>query len=130
MGAQRAGVPLFTGLPSFAVALYFSLESLDRRLRKPKQIATRIARGTGERRSMTIVLMRVGKLSQVFNRMADHIQRLVAVQREMIHAVSHELRTPVARIRFGVQMIEDCTDEAMQQKQIIRMNSDIQNSMN
>jgi len=58
--------------------------------------------------------------------MAEHIQRLVQVQREMIHAVSHELRTPVARIRFGVQMIEDCQDEAALQRQLDGIDGDIQ----
>jgi two-component system sensor histidine kinase RstB len=117
---------VFTGLAIIAVALYFSLEGLDRRLRKLETVATRIARGELDARVDDNRFDAVGKLAQVFNRMADHIQRLVAVQREMIHAVSHELRTPVARIRFGVQMIEDCTDEAMRQKQINGIDSDIQ----
>jgi len=50
----------------------------------------------------------------------------VQVQREMIHAVSHELRTPVARIRFGVQMIEDCEDQDRLQKQLEGIDGDIQ----
>jgi two-component system sensor histidine kinase RstB len=48
------------------------------------------------------------------------------VQKEMIHAVSHELRTPVARIRFGVQMIEDCQNQDMLKKQIAGIDGDIQ----
>jgi len=40
--------------------------------------------------------------------------------------VSHELRTPVARIRFGVQMIEDCDDPDMLRSQLSAIDSDIQ----
>lgn len=117
---------VFTGLVILAGALYLSLENLDRRLRKLETVASRIARGELEARVDDSRFDAIGRLGQVFNRMADHIQRLVGVQREMIHAVSHELRTPVARIRFGVQMIEDCTDEAMRQKQLTGIDADIQ----
>jgi two-component system sensor histidine kinase RstB len=51
---------------------------------------------------------------------------LVWVQKEMIHAVSHELRTPVARIRFGVQMIEDCPSQQELEKQVRGIDGDIQ----
>ncbi len=117
---------VFTGLVMIAAALYLSLDNLDRRLRKLETVASRIARGELEARVDDSRFDAVGRLGQVFNRMAEHIQRLVGVQREMIHAVSHELRTPVARIRFGVQMIEDCTDELMRQKQLNGIDSDIQ----
>lgn len=68
----------------------------------------------------------VSRLAAAFNGMAEHIQRLVNVQREMIHAVSHELRTPVARIRFGVQMIEDCQGQEALQRQLDGIDGDIQ----
>jgi len=48
------------------------------------------------------------------------------VQREMIRAVSHELRTPVARMRFGVQMLEDTVADAYTQKQLSAMDGDLQ----
>jgi two-component system sensor histidine kinase RstB len=44
----------------------------------------------------------------------------------MIHAVSHELRTPVARIRFGVQMLEGCEDQDTLQRQLDGIDGDIQ----
>ena len=68
----------------------------------------------------------VSRLAAAFNGMAEHIQRLVGVQREMIHAVSHELRTPVARIRFGVQMIESANSPEALQKQLDGIDGDIQ----
>src|SRR5690606_42106327 len=68
----------------------------------------------------------VSRVASSFNGMAEHIQRLVQVQREMIHAVSHELRTPVARIRFGVQMIESASSPEALEKQMSGIDGDIQ----
>ena len=55
----------------------------------------------------------VGRLAGAFNDMAEQLQRLLSIQRELVRAVSHELRTPVARLRFGLEMIADAeTDQA------------------
>src|SRR5690606_25338162 len=93
------------------LAIYLLLSTLEQRLRKVETVASRIARGELEARVDESQQDAIGRLGNVFNSMAEQIQRLVHVQREMIHAVSHELRTPVARIRFGVQMIEDRSEE-------------------
>lgn len=109
-----------------AAAVYVLISSIDKRLRGLETVASRISRGELDARISVDRQDAIGRLGNAFNRMAEHIQRLVAVQREMIHAVSHELRTPVARIRFGVQMIEDCTDDVSRQKQLTGIDSDIQ----
>ncbi|MBW4935752.1 ATP-binding protein [Marinobacter sp. F4206] len=109
-----------------AVALYLGLREVDSNLRKVESVAIRIARGEMGARVEAGSGTLVSRLAASFNGMAEHIQRLVQVQREMIHAVSHELRTPVARIRFGVQMIESCQDEERLQKQLDDIDGDIQ----
>lgn len=105
---------------------YFLLARLHRRLRSIEGAVSRIARGELDARVAGGDPSVAGRLGDAFNRMADHIQRLVGVQREMIHGVSHELRTPVARIRFGVQMIEDCEDLEMLRSQLSAIDGDIQ----
>mgnify|MGYP000350838370 CR=1 FL=1 len=40
--------------------------------------------------------------------------------------IAHELRTPVARMRFGVQMLEDTTTDGYTQKQLHEMDQDLQ----
>jgi len=45
-------------------------------------------------------------LADTFNQMADRIQQLITSHKELTNAVSHELRTPIARLRFGVEMME------------------------
>ncbi|MEE2763790.1 MAG: ATP-binding protein [Pseudomonadota bacterium] len=109
-----------------AVALFLGLREVDSNLRKVESVAIRIARGEMGARVETGTGTLVSRLAASFNGMAEHIQRLVQVQREMIHAVSHELRTPVARIRFGVQMLEDCDDQERLRKQLEGIDGDIQ----
>ena len=109
-----------------AVAVFLALREVDSNLRTVESVAVRIARGEMSARVQAGEGTLVTRLASSFNGMAEHIQRLVQVQREMIHAVSHELRTPVARIRFGVQMIEDCQDEAALQRQLDGIDGDIQ----
>jgi len=61
-----------------------------------------------------------------FNGMAEHLQRSLTIQRELVRAVSHELRTPVARLRFGLEMISDATTPETRHKYMVGMDSDIQ----
>lgn len=109
-----------------ALALYLALRDVDSNLRAVESVAIRIARGEMGARVDAGDSRLVSRLAVAFNSMAEHIQRLVGVQREMIHAVSHELRTPVARIRFGVQMIESASSPEALQKQLDGIDGDIQ----
>ena len=111
---------------ALATALYYLLANLHRRLLSIEGAVSRIARGELDARVGSGDISIAGRLGDAFNRMADHIQRLVSVQREMIHGVSHELRTPVARIRFGVQMIEDYDDPDTRRSQLSAIDGDIQ----
>lgn len=108
------------------LALFLALREVDSNLRTVESVAVRIARGDMSARVQAGEGTLISRLAASFNGMAEHMQRLVQVQREMIHAVSHELRTPVARIRFGVQMIEDCKDQASMQRQLDGIDGDIQ----
>lgn len=109
-----------------AVALFLAIRFVDGHLRKVESVAVRIARGEMSARVESEAGTLVSRLAASFNSMAEHIQRLVQVQREMIHAVSHELRTPVARIRFGVQMIESGNSPEVLAKQLDGIDGDIQ----
>lgn len=118
---------LLLDLITLSLLGYYAIQGLDRRLRNIETVASRIARGELDARVKRAGNEdAVGRLGAAFNSMADHIQRLMVVQKEMIHAVSHELRTPVARIRFGVQMIEDCPNEEAMKKQLTGIDGDIQ----
>ena len=109
-----------------ALSLYLGLRFVDGQMRKVESVAVRMARGEMSARVEAGAGSVVSRLAASFNSMAEQIQRLVEVQREMIHAVSHELRTPVARIRFGVQMIESAKDPETLQKQLQGIDGDIE----
>ena len=57
--------------------------------------------------------------------MADRIQSLISSHKELTNAVSHELRTPIARLRFGMEMLQDSSREEDRARFMASMNSDI-----
>ena len=87
--------------------------------------ATRIAKGDLATRVPDAGSDSVGQLARAFNGMAVHLQRLLAVQREMVSAVAHELRTPVARLRFGLEMTAEAQNDQVRQKYLQGMDTDI-----
>lgn len=117
---------LIAGLCGIAFAVYLLIRPLERRLRKLERVASHISRGNLEARVKETGSDAVGRLAAAFNGMAEDIQRLLSIQREMIRAVSHELRTPVARIRFGVKILEDTDDYEERIKQGEMIDKDIQ----
>lgn len=57
------------------------------------------------------------------NQMAAYIERLINGQRELIHSVSHELRTPIARLNFGLALLDDVSPQ--QQERIKALQDDV-----
>jgi len=106
--------------------LYLLVRRLERRLQGLENAATQLASGRFEARAPTQGADSVGRLASTFNAMAEQLQRLVGVQREMVRAVSHELRTPVARLRFGLEMIADAETDQARRKYLEGMDGDIQ----
>ena len=118
---------VFIGFMLLGLGVYWVVSSFEMRLRKLEQATSRLSQGHLNARVGTHGSDPVSRLGQSFNKMAEHIQRLISVQREMVRAVSHELRTPVARIRFGLQIIEDTVEnDPFVMKQLTGMDSDIQ----
>ena len=111
---------------ALALLLGFVARAWDGRLLKVESAALRIARGDLAARVEPGSSLLQQRLGAAFNSMAEHIQRLVQVQHDMIHAVSHELRTPVARIRFGVQMLADSDKSQRSEEQLQGIDGDIQ----
>jgi len=64
-------------------------------------------------------------LAETFNGMANRIQGLISSHKELTNAVSHELRTPIARLRFGMEMLQSSSDEADRARYMEGMNADI-----
>ncbi|WP_263146423.1 ATP-binding protein [Pseudomonas sp. RIT-PI-AD] len=114
------------GLSLIGLTLYLLVRRLERRLQALESAATRIASGKLDARAPAGGADSVGRLAATFNDMAEHLQRSLNIQREMVRAVSHELRTPVARLRFGLEMIADAETDAARLKYMDGMDGDIQ----
>jgi len=114
------------GLSLIGLIVYLLVRQLERRLSGLESAATRIAKGSLETRVPTRGADSVGRLAAAFNGMAEHLQQLLAIQRELVRAVSHELRTPVARLRFGLEMISTATTAQARDKYLEGMDHDIQ----
>ncbi|ANC02282.1 MULTISPECIES: ATP-binding protein [Pseudomonas] len=116
----------FLGLCLIGLVVYLLVRQLERRVSGLEMAASRIAQGSLETRVPAGDADSVGRLAAAFNGMAEHLQRSLSMQRELVRAVSHELRTPVARLRFGLEMIESASTEQARSKHLAGMDSDIQ----
>ncbi|RMV92594.1 Sensor histidine kinase, partial [Pseudomonas coronafaciens pv. porri] len=114
------------GLCFIGLVVYLLVRRLERRVLELEAAATLIAQGSLQTRVPTEGSDSVGRLAAAFNSMAEHLQRSLMIQRELVRAVSHELRTPVARLRFGLEMVSDATTSEARLKYMRGMDSDIQ----
>ncbi|WP_095161495.1 ATP-binding protein [Pseudomonas sp. Irchel 3F5] len=114
------------GLCLIGLIVYLLVRQLERRLSGLEAAATLIAQGSLETRVAADDADSVGRLAAAFNGMAEHLQRSLTIQRELVRAVSHELRTPVARLRFGLEMIASASNDQAREKYLTGMDGDIQ----
>ncbi len=60
-----------------------------------------------------------------FNAMARRIQSLIADNKMLASAVSHDLRTPLARLRFGIDLLDEAKDEKVRAEYQLRLSNDL-----
>jgi len=64
-------------------------------------------------------------IEQDFNRMAQRIEQLVADNKLLSRGLSHDLRTPLARLRFGLDVLEEADLTIEQQQNLAHLNRDL-----
>lgn len=64
-------------------------------------------------------------IEQDFNRMAQRIEQLVDDNKLLSRGLSHDLRTPLARLRFGLDVLEEANLTAEQQQNLAHLNRDL-----
>ena len=119
---------LFVGLLALmliGLLIYLLVRHLERRLMTLETAALNITNGNLNFRVESESPDSIGRLARAFNEMAGHLQRLMRIQRETLGAVSHELRTPVARLRFGLEMLETAEQVEDRQRFISSMDGDL-----
>jgi signal transduction histidine kinase len=96
---------------ALAVLLCYALARyLTAPLRRLRSAVDRLGRGDLTARAEESRHDELGDLAASFNRMADHIQTLLAAERRLLFDISHELRSPLARLSVAVELAR--TDEA------------------
>jgi two-component system OmpR family sensor kinase len=64
-------------------------------------------------------------LAERINHMAGRIEGLLEAQKNLLHSVSHELRTPIARLRFGLELLDAKAADPALHKRIAAMEGDV-----
>lgn len=108
-------VAVLIAVPASCV-LYLISRKISLPLMRMNQAATRIGQGDFSERIPVHGVDEVGQLSATFNRMAEQLESLESMRKELIGHVSHELRTPLTSVRGFVQAILEGMVPAGQQR--------------
>lgn len=121
----RAGVFEALGWAAVAAVLVAMLISLlfsrgiQRPLREMMGASQRIAEGHYDERVRVAGMDELGQLAERFNLMAEKLNQVEAMRRQLIGDVSHELRTPLTAIKGSMEGLMDgvlpATEETYQQ---------------
>ena len=106
-----------------AIAVWFWVRPVWRDLEALRQTARDLGEGHFEARSPEAESPAFELLTETMNGMAERIQRLIAIQKELSSAISHELRTPIARMRFAAEMLAEA-DSLDERKRLQEMMND------
>ena len=64
-------------------------------------------------------------LARQFDEMAERIQGSIQHQREMMNGISHELKTPIARLEFGIALLQSPESEAQRNVRLDALRRDV-----
>jgi two-component system sensor histidine kinase BaeS len=97
---------LIAGMGSLIIAVLFS-RYLSNPITRLKEAAERVARGDFSVRTGVHSHDEVGRLAEVFNRMAESLQKEEKLRKQLMSNIAHELRTPLAIMKTQVEAIAD-----------------------
>jgi two-component system osmolarity sensor histidine kinase EnvZ len=89
---------------------YLIVARINRPLRELTGAADEIGRGKTPQPVAETGPSEIQTLAHAFNRMASDLKRLDEERALLLAGVSHDLRTPLARIRLGLEMMDDKGD--------------------
>jgi two-component system OmpR family sensor kinase len=102
----------FLLLMLFLIWVYPLLKQLQR-LRKTAKL---FGKGDLKQRININSISYIREIETEFNHMAQRIENLLNDVKLLSSAVSHDLRTPIARIRFGIDTLQEETDEKLRKQ--------------
>ena len=101
---------IWAGLAALALAFVLSYLLTSRVLRPLSQmtaITKGVAAGDYSVRAEITTTDEVGQLGLAFNRMADSLERIEKLRKNMVADVAHELRTPLTNLRGYLEALND-----------------------
>ena len=107
-----------------AISLFLWFRPLWKSIKELSRTADEFGSGKLQTRANINQSAVLGNLANQFNNMADRLSGLIVGHRDLTNAVSHELRTPIARMRFGLDMLEKA-DESAKQRFMNGLSSDV-----
>jgi signal transduction histidine kinase len=106
--------------------LYFILRPLWTDLLEVRRTAEAFAEGDFSARARSATSRLFAPLPLAFNSMASRLERQMETRQALSHAIAHEIRTPIARLRFGLTMLEEEEDPKEWQRYRDGMERDMQ----
>jgi signal transduction histidine kinase len=91
-------------LAAVVLLCYLLARYLTSPLRSLQTALERFGQGDFSARSGSTRRDELGQLARTFDQMAERIQRLVAVERQLLLDISHELRSPLARLGVAIEL--------------------------
>ncbi|OUL56919.1 sensor histidine kinase [Pseudoalteromonas ulvae] len=103
---------------------------LGKRLLAIRRAATLFGQGKLDQRIEVSSISYIRDIETEFNHMADRIEALVQDVKLLSSAVSHDLRTPLARIRFGIDTLQEEDDPVMRKRYEQRISNNVDEMVN
>ena len=101
---------MWSALAAVSIAALFSFlmtRHVLRPLREMRSVAERVAKGDYSCRTSSSTRDEIGRLADDLNRMAQSLERIEGLRKEMITDVAHELRTPLTNMRGYIEGLVD-----------------------
>jgi signal transduction histidine kinase len=112
------------------LCVFIWLYPLIKRLRLLRSTAKNFGEGDFSKRIHISYTSYIVDIDNEFNRMAEKIETLVEDNKLLSNAVSHDLRTPLARLRFGIEALNETNNPENKEKYIRHLSQDIQEMEN
>ena len=96
-----------------------------RDLRKLEAAARAFGKGKLSTRAALSKKSNIYDLSKQFNEMARQIEASILHQRDMMHGISHELKTPLARLEFGLALLQSPESPERQRERQLALRRDV-----
>jgi len=101
------------------------LYPLIKQLKKLRQTTKAFGEGQFQQRINVNSTSYIASIENEFNHMAEQIETLISDNKLLSDAVAHDLRTPLARLRFGIEMLQETEKPATREKYQRHLSRDI-----